>query len=143
MRAMMLSLLWLLPTDPVRAEGDPNSYCGITLSAGALEIRRCDLSFARQKDRVIVLFDVFPYKARLASKGENALEDLARSLAEGPAREKYPDARQYRVAIAEVAERDVYGLPRWDTLKMVLRRTFLTDKKGGLVLEPAEPPKKP
>jgi hypothetical protein len=115
------------------ADGDPNWGCDATQAAGPLLLKQCDYSFAKQGDKVLILWDVTPYREQLKGKDADATAKVAAALVQGPALAKYPKVKEFKVAVAEVPERDNYGLPNWSSLKIVERFVFKADKKGKLV----------
>lgn len=115
------------------------STCTVTAQAGPIVVKACDLYFSKHKDTVFVLWDALPYRGALAPIGDNALTRTAQGLVEGPGLARYPGVTSFRVAVAEVTDRDAYGLPRWDTIKILLRSIYSVDKKGHASLAPAVP----
>jgi hypothetical protein len=115
------------------------STCTITAQAGPILVKACDLYFSKHKDVVFVLWDSLPYRGALAAAGDGALTRTAQGLVEGPGVARYPAAAAFRVAVAEVTDRDAYGLPRWDTIKMLLRNSYTVDKKGRASLVQDQP----
>lgn len=129
MRTLCLALLLSLGAI-AHADSDPNHGCSVSVTAGPLMVKQCDFSFAKQGDHVMLLWDVTPYKDELKGKEGNALLQAARGLVQGPAMAKYPKIKHFKVTVAEVPERDNYGLPQWSSLKVTDKFIFVVKKDG-------------
>jgi hypothetical protein len=82
---------------------------------GGLEVAQVDLLLTKKKGYYHLLWDAFPYKTAL--KGGDPAEKVPALLEWAFASKS--DAKQLKLDIVEVPERDDYGAPRWETLKVI------------------------
>ena len=135
--ALVLALSLLLPHCLAAYEDYGFSRaCTVTAQAGPIRVKVCDLYFEKQADGVFLMWDATSYQDLLAPYGPDSLSKSAQALVEGPGRADYPKAKRFKVAVIKVTDRDTYGMPRWDTIKFLLRLSYALDKKGRAVPVP-------
>lgn len=101
-----------------------------------LDVKSSDWTFTPKDGYVHAILDLIPYKEAMAKSGLKQ-EKLAQALLDGPLAEKYPDAVKVKLVLLEYPERDNYGAPRWDKVKVVARYEA-SKKKKSFVLKAAK-----
>jgi hypothetical protein len=135
----ILVLSLLLPAFLAAYEGSGATASTVTVQAGPIAVKTGDFFFKKRKDDIFILWDAFPYQNALAPFGPDALSLTAQGLVGGPGLARYPTATRFRVTVVEVKDRDSYGLPRWDTIKILLNLFYTVDKKKRVHPEMAPP----
>jgi hypothetical protein len=135
----VLALLFTLLACGLHADPSPlaqRASCTITAQAAGLEVRLCDLSFSsHQKDKATMLWDTASNKQALSALAPEALSTAAEALVRGQALLRYPKVKLVVALVVEATERDSYGLPRWDTMKILKRLEFVVSKDGKTSLK--------
>ncbi len=130
MRIMLACLMSILTTSALRADFTAQQQgCTSSAKLGPLTLKHCDVSFAKTPKYVTVMWDSMPYQTQLKFLSSTAIADIAQALALDWGAQRYPVAKVFRVVMVEVKERDSYGLPRWDQLKVLQRFEFKKSSK--------------
>jgi hypothetical protein len=122
---LLLFLAFCLP-HPVHAEsGAANVSLSLTdtVKLGSLSIKAADVSLTQKTTYVHVLFDAFPYRddLQLDSPVPKHLEPVVKALVVGFVLKRLPATKLVKVDVVEFTERDEYGAPRWDTIKLLAK----------------------
>lgn len=139
MRSAIMSLPFALCLLHPRGLAAAESYgfsrdCTATAQAGPVRVKLCDLYFEKKAHGIFLMWDATTYQSSLPGPGD--LTRSAVALLQGPGRKDYPGARNFEMAVVQVTERDNYGMPRWDTIKILLRLTCVVNKHGRVVAAP-------
>lgn len=124
----LLAFAFLMVPGSSRAEDKP---APVTVTAGALQVCLDDAIFTQKKGYVHLMFDAFPYAAQIKAAHLTSLSSVAQALVEGEGLKKFTAEKHYKIDVVEVLERDEYGLPRWDQVK--LKEGFLGEVAGKKV----------
>jgi len=93
----------------------------------SLTVMKADILASKKQGYGHVLWDAFPVKEQLKAE-PLSLSAAAEALALGPGLAKMPEATRFKVDIVEFPERDDYGAPRWESIRVLAK--FEVSKVG-------------
>jgi hypothetical protein len=117
MKTLLLALCLTLPAF-LSAEGatSPEDVTS-TVQFASLSVKEADLLFTPKAEYVHVIFDAFPYRAKIAALGKGTtLQQVAKELAQKVVFARYPTVKKSKIVIVEYSERDDYGAPVWESV---------------------------
>lgn len=106
----------------------------LSVKVGERAVRSDDFLLDQKNGYVHVLFNATPYLDSLP-KGKDALAALVTQLLKSEALPQFPDAKLFKIDVADISARDDYGLPLWEKVRLIQRFTARPTKKG-LMLKP-------
>lgn len=113
---------------PALSEDKPTP---VMVSAGALRVSLDDAIFTQKKGYVHLLIDVFPNRAQVKSAHLANLSSTAEALVKSEGMKRFPKEKHFKVDVVEILERDEYGAPRWDQVKLL--ESYTAEVKGKKV----------
>jgi hypothetical protein len=128
-KAWLAVLLILAPGLKAAPDSTSAQASTITVQICGLTVKQADINFTPKKDYIFTIFDLFPYRDQLA-KTPVGLPKLAQGLADGFLLSKFPDTKKAKIVLLEYPDRDDYGAPRWDTVKVLARFSANLEPKG-------------
>jgi hypothetical protein len=136
MELKMQKLLFLIMAGffPILANAAPSQYEPLTgtVQAGPRELSLDNISFTPAKDGVHILFDVYPYAAKIKALGLKSIKPVVDELLKVEAPKRFPSEKIFKLTVIELSQRDDYGVPRWD--KMRIKERFEGKLKGGEIV---------
>jgi hypothetical protein len=117
LRGIILFCL-VLGSNPVLAAGSQAQQLTWTTQVLDLTVMKADILASKKQGYGHVLWDAFPLREELKAKPVS-LSAAAQALALGPGLAKMPEATRFKIDIVEFPERDDYGAPRWESIKVL------------------------
>jgi hypothetical protein len=137
--AALFGILGSLRADGLGAQ-DESASCSATVQAKDLSIRVCDFAFSKHdSEHVTLLWDSAPLQAQSLHLAPEAISFCAAAILRAEGLKRFPKAKSFKVVVAEVQDRDSYGLPQWSSMKIVKKIQFEVLKNGRLRLLPPAP----
>jgi hypothetical protein len=138
--SLVAGLAWVR-TAQAQAALPEGKKAGVKYATTLFEVLGDNLMMKQKKGYVYVLFDAFPYRDRLSGVD---LSRLAEVLLNEIVLKSYAKAEKIKLDVVEYSEKDSYGVPRFDTVKIlgkfeaVLKNGKLTVTQGKLAKKKAE-----
>jgi hypothetical protein len=102
-----------------------------TVQAGPLELSLDNVTFTQKKGYVHILFDVFPYAARIQALGLKSISPVAAALLTQECPRRFPAETKFKLDVIELSQRDDYGNPEWG--KVIVKERYQGQRKGAKV----------
>jgi hypothetical protein len=100
------------------------------IQAGPLNVSLADVISTQKKGYVHVLIDVWPNAAKIAEGKLSSLSSTVEAILSRSMVKKFPKAKDFKIDVVELPERDEYGAPRWELIRLKERYTATVMKKA-------------
>ena len=124
--AAILLSVFMLATGGVRADVTATA----SVQAGPLTLNLKDVIFTQKKGYVHVLLDAWPYAAQISAQGLSSLSSVAEALLSTEGMKRFPKEKNFKLDVVELSQRDDYGAPRWELVKLKERYKASVGAKG-------------
>ena len=108
--------------------GNPSGMT-LTVKAGEKAISADDIAFTQKLGYVHLMFNATPYPYVMGHSKTN-LEKTVSALIKSEGLKQFPEAKVFKVDVADISARDDYGLPAWSKIKLIERLIVTVNKKS-------------